>query len=59
MWYSAVGSLVTLTLGLLTAPLATEAQRRKVGHEIGGEQLEDVLGVGQVFELIPAQVAQR
>src|SRR5919204_7037546 len=26
MWYSAVGCLVTLTLSLLTAPLAAEAQ---------------------------------
>ena len=30
MWYSPVGFLVTLTLSLLTVPLAAEAQRR--GH---------------------------
>src|SRR5262245_59627943 len=30
MWYSAVGCLVTLTLRLLTVPLAASAQRAKV-----------------------------
>ena len=29
MWFSAVGFIVTLTLSLLVAPLAAEAQRRR------------------------------
>ena len=29
MWYSAIGRLVTLTLSLLAAPLATEAQQAR------------------------------
>src|SRR5262249_31117639 len=34
-------------------------ERWKVGGQVRGEELEYVLGVGEVFELIPAQVTQR
>src|SRR5439155_4041688 len=35
MWCSAVGVIVTLTLSLLVAPLAAEAQSPRKGHRIG------------------------
>src|SRR5204863_9910899 len=35
MWYSAVGFVVTLTLSLLVAPLAAEAQQATSVHRIG------------------------
>src|SRR5262245_1467852 len=35
MWYSAVGVIVTLTLSLLVAPLAAEAQSPRKVHRIG------------------------
>jgi hypothetical protein len=36
-----------------------DAERRKRGWQIGGDELVDVLCIGQPAELVRAQVAQR